>query len=116
MTAKEIQKRSAKAENLRVLQAEDGSFYVEGEKGKILYNVILDDQESNCTCGDFAMNSKKNPNFQCKHMLSVLNAIPKKEIENARFCEKHVPKLDERFITNIKNWGSSLRLTLVEFC
>jgi hypothetical protein len=35
-------------------------------------------------------------------MLSVLNAIPKKEIENARFCEKHVPKLDERFITNIK--------------
>ena len=102
MTATEIQKRNAKAENLRVLQAEDGSFYVESDKGKILYNVILDDQESSCTCGDFAKNSKKDSNFQCKHILSVMNAIPKKEIENARFCEKHVPKLDDRFITNIK--------------
>jgi len=102
MTAKEIQKRNAKAESLRVLQADDGSFYVESEKGKILYNVILDDEESSCTCGDFAMNSKKDSNFQCKHMLAVLSAIPKQEIENARFCEKHVPKLDDRFITNIK--------------
>jgi len=102
MTATEIQKRNAKAENLRVLQAEDGSFYVESDKGKILYNVILDDQESSCTCGDFAKNSKKDSNFQCKHILSVMNAIPKKEIENARFCEKHIPKLDDRFITNIK--------------
>ena len=79
MTAKEIQKRSVKAENLRVLQADDGSFYVESEKGKILYNVVLDDEESSCTCGDYAKNSKRDPNFQCKHMLSVLNAIPKKE-------------------------------------
>jgi predicted nucleic acid-binding Zn finger protein len=102
MSPKEIQTRNAKAENLRVLQAEDGSFYVESEKGKILYNVVLNDQESSCTCGDFAKNSKKDSNFRCKHILSVLNAIPKKEIENARFCEKHVPKLDDRFITNIK--------------
>jgi hypothetical protein len=102
MTAKEIQKRNAKAESLRVLQADDGSFYVESEKGKILYNVILDDEETSCTCGDFARNSKKDSNFQCKHMLAVLNAIPKQEIENARFCEKSVPKLDDRFMTNIK--------------
>ena len=102
MTAKEIQKRNAKAESLRVLQADDGSFYVESEKGKILYNVILDDEESSCTCGDFAKNSKKDPNFQCKQMLAVLNAIPKQEIENARYCEKHIPKLDDRFMTNIK--------------
>jgi predicted nucleic acid-binding Zn finger protein len=102
MTATEIQKRNAKAENLRVLQAEDGSFYVESDKGKILYNVVLDDQETSCTCGDFAKNSKKDSNFQCKHILSVMNAIPKKEIENARFCEKHIPKLNDRFITNIK--------------
>jgi predicted nucleic acid-binding Zn finger protein len=102
MTAKEIQKRNAKAESLRVLQADDGSFYVESEKGKILYNVILDDEESSCTCGDFARNSKKDSNFQCKHMLAVLNAIPKREVENARFCEKSVPKLDDRFMTNIK--------------
>ena len=102
MTAKEIQKRNAKAENLRVLQAEDGSFYVTSESGKILYNVVIDDQESSCTCGDFAKNSKRDPYFQCKHMLAVLNAIPKQEIKKARYCEKNVPKLDERFITNIK--------------
>ena len=102
MTAKEIQKRNAKAESLRVLQADDGSFYVESEKGKILYNVVLDDEENSCTCGDFAKNSKKDSNFQCKHMLAVLNAIPKQESGNARYCEKHVPKLDDRIMTNIK--------------
>jgi len=62
----------------------------------------MDDEESSCTCGDFAKNSKKDSNFQCKHMLSVMNAIPKREVGNAMFCEKSVPKLDERFITNIK--------------
>jgi len=102
MTAKEIQKRNAKAENLRVLQADDGSFYVESEKGKILYNVILDDEETSCTCGDFAKNIKKDSNFRCKHILSVMNAIPKKQIEDAQFLEKPVPKLDDRFMTNIK--------------
>jgi hypothetical protein len=103
MTAKEIQKRNAKAESLKVLQSEDGQFFVESEKGKILYNVILDDDETSCTCGDFAKNSKKDSNFRCKHILSVMNAIPKKEIENATFCEKHISKLDERFMTTIKN-------------
>ena len=102
MTAKEIQKRNAKAESLRVLQADDGSFYVESEKGKILYNVILDDEETSCTCGDWSRNSKKNADFRCKHMLAVMNAIPKREVENARFCEKSVPRLDDRFMTNIK--------------
>jgi len=103
MTATEIQKRNAKAESLRVLQAEDGQFFVESDQGKILYNVIMDDEESSCTCGDFAKNSKKDPDFRCKHMLSVMNAIPKQEIENARFCEKSIPKLDERFMINIKS-------------
>ena len=102
MTAKEIQKRNAKAESLKVLLSEDGQFFVESERGKILYNVILDDDETSCTCGDFAKNSKKDPNFRCKHMLSVMNAIPKREVENARFCDKSIPKLDDRFMTNIK--------------
>lgn len=41
MTAKELQKRNAKAENLRVLQTEDGQCFVESEKGKILCSVIF---------------------------------------------------------------------------
>lgn len=102
MTAKEIQKRNKKAEQLKVLQSDDGLLFVESAEGKILYNVVLGDEEDTCTCGDFARNIKKDPNFKCKHILSVLNAIPKKEIENAKFLEKHRPKLDERFLINIK--------------
>jgi hypothetical protein len=64
MTAKELQKRGARAELLRVLQTEDGSFYAESAEGKILYRVIADDQETSCTCADFTRNSKKDPNFQ----------------------------------------------------
>jgi flagellar biosynthesis GTPase FlhF len=31
-----------------------------------------------------------------------MNALPKKEVENAKFLDKLIPKLDERFLTNIK--------------
>jgi hypothetical protein len=31
-----------------------------------------------------------------------MNAIPKREVQNAMFCEKSASKLDDRFITNIK--------------
>jgi Ni,Fe-hydrogenase III large subunit len=67
MTAKELMKRNHKAENLRVLQTEDGSYFVESEKGKILYQVTLTDDETTCTCGDFAKNSRKDVKFRCKH-------------------------------------------------
>jgi len=102
MTAKEIQKRNAKAENLRVLQSEDGQYFVESEKGKVLYNVVLGDDANTCTCGDYTRNVKRDPAFTCKHILAVINAIPRKTVEDAQFCEKPVPKLDERFMTNIK--------------
>jgi len=102
MTAKEIQKRNKKADQLKVLQSDDGLLFVESAEGKILYNVVLGDEEDTCTCGDFARNIKKDPNFKCKHIISVMNAIPKSEVENAKFLEKHRPILDERFMTNIK--------------
>jgi len=102
MTAKELQKRGAKAESLRVLQTEDGSFYVESAEGKILYRVIADDQETVCTCADFTRNSKNDPNFQCKHILSVLSAAPTGEVEPALYLERKKPKLDERWIIEIE--------------
>ena len=102
MTAKELQKRNNKAENLRVLQAETGQFFCESEKGKILYQVTLTDDEASCTCGDFAKNSRKDPNFRCKHILSVMNSVPLGEIENGCFLEKKRPKLDERWIIEIE--------------
>jgi hypothetical protein len=103
MTAKELQKRGAKAEMLRVLQTEDGVFYSESAEGKILYRVIADDQETSCTCADFTRNSKKDPGFQCKHILSVLNCVPTGEVEPALYLERKKPKLDERFIISIEN-------------
>jgi hypothetical protein len=102
MTAKELQKRGAKAEMLRVLQTEDGAFYAESAEGKILYRVIADDQETSCTCADFTRNSKKDPDFQCKHILSVLNCVPTGDVESVQYLERKKPKLDERWIIEIE--------------
>ncbi len=102
MTAKELQKRNGKAEQLKVLQSEDGQFFVESGEGKILYNVVLNDSGDSCTCGDWAKNSKRDPSFHCKHILAVYNAIPKKQVESATFLEKPMPRLDERWITKIE--------------
>ena len=102
MSPKEIAARNRKSEQLKVLETDDGQFFVESEKGKVLYNVVLGDDRNSCTCGDYAINIKKDSNFTCKHILSVLNAIPKKEVETANFIEKHIPKLDDRFLMNIK--------------
>ena len=102
MSPKEIQKRNLKAENLRVLQSEDGQFFVESEKGKVLYNVLLGDDGNRCTCGDYSTGIRRDKNHQCKHILAVINAIPRKIVEDAKFCEKPIPKLDERWITKIE--------------
>ena len=103
MSPKEIQKRNVKAENLRVLQSEDGQFFVESEKGRVLYRVVLGDDSNTCTCGDFSTGIRRDKNHQCKHIFAVFNAIPTKAVEDAHFCEKPVPKLDERWITKIEN-------------
>lgn len=101
MTAKELQRKNLKSENLRVLQTVDGSYYVESSEGKILYNVVLTDDEIHCNCGDWTRNSKRDPNFRCKHILSVLNCIPNGQIEGAHFLDRKKPQLDPRFIISI---------------
>jgi predicted nucleic acid-binding Zn finger protein len=102
MTAKELQKRNAKAENLRVLQTEDGSYYVESAEGKILYNVVLSDDESGCTCGDYVKNIRQDANFRCKHILAVLNCVSNGNVESAKVLDRKKPKLDERWIIEIE--------------
>jgi hypothetical protein len=102
MTAKELQKRNGKSENLRVLQTEDGSYFCESSEGKILYNINISDEGMSCTCGDWARNSKKDSSFRCKHILSVINCIPKGEVEGAHFLEKKKPRLDERWIIELE--------------
>lgn len=61
MTAKELQKRNGKSENLRVLQTEDGSYFCESSEGKILYNININDDGMSCTCGDWAPKSTHLP-------------------------------------------------------
>ncbi len=102
MTAKEIQKRNIKADQLKVMQSDDGQFFVESSKGKILYNVTLNGDDKSCTCGDFATNHKKDSAFKCKHILSVENSVSEKDIEPTKFLDKNIPRLKEEFITDIK--------------
>ena len=101
MTAKELQKRNGKSENLRVLQTEDGNYFCESSEGKILYNVNVNDEGMSCTCGDFSRNSKRDANFRCKHILSVINCIPNGQVEGAHFLDRKKPQLDQRFIISI---------------
>jgi hypothetical protein len=102
MTAQEIQKRNQRAQKLKVIQVDDGAYYVESSEGKICYKVSLDDGTPSCTCGDFARNSRTDPTFTCKHIVAVLDCIPKGDVEEAQYLEKKRPKLDERFIIEIE--------------
>jgi hypothetical protein len=101
MTAQELQKRNERAQKLRVIQVDENSFYVESSEGKICYRVGIEDGELSCTCGDFARNIRQDPNFRCKHIVSVQNCVSEGDLESGKFFERKKPKLDERFITTI---------------
>ena len=104
MTTVELQKRSEKAQNLRVIQVDETSFYVESDEGKICYKVyFVDENQCSCTCGDFARGIKNDQSFKCKHVLAVMSCVPNGEQEKAQFLERRKPKLDERFVTTIEN-------------
>lgn len=99
MTAVELLKRDERSADLQVFKASDSDYFVESSKGKISYKVILNNGHRACSCGDFANNIQKNPDFVCKHILAVMNANG-----NAQKLTilKNKPKLDDRFITNLK--------------
>jgi len=102
MTAKEIQKRNVKANQLKVMLSDQGKYFVESSKGKILYNVVFDGDVHGCTCGDYARNAKKDPEFKCKHILAVENSAPEEDAATVKFLDKNTPKLKEGFLKNIK--------------
>jgi len=101
MTAKEIQKRSERAQQLRVLQVSDTIFFVESAEGKIAYKIILSDEEVSCSCGDFTRNVKSDPDFRCKHLIALFHT-EKGQMLQTEFLDKKKVKLDERFITEIE--------------
>ena len=95
-----VQKRNNKAQNLRVIQVEEGDHFVSSEDGLILYKVTCGNGDKNsCTCGDFARGIKTDPNHLCKHILTVMNC--EHDAEKAKYLEKAQPKLDPRFILQI---------------
>jgi hypothetical protein len=102
MVAREVQKRNEKAQHLRVLQTDDGAYFCESEEGKILYKVVINHEGMSCTCGDWARGSKKEPDFQCKHLRSLLNFLPTGEVEGAHYLDRKKPQLDPRFIISIE--------------
>jgi hypothetical protein len=101
MNTKEIQKRNGKSKRLRVLRTNE-NLYAESEEGKILYKLNETDDGISCTCGDYARGVKSDTQFHCKHIMSYIDSVPNGDAENAEFLEKRKPKLDERFIINIK--------------
>ena len=104
MTTAELQKRSEKSQNLRVIQVDETWYYVESDEGKICYKVcFVDENQYSCTCGDFARGIKSDQSFKCKHVLAVMSCVPNGEQEKAQFLERRKPKLDERFVTTIEN-------------
>jgi predicted nucleic acid-binding Zn finger protein len=99
MTTKEMQKRSERSQDLRVLKS-NGNFFVESAEGMVLYKVNQEGEGKYlCTCGDYARGIKTEANFQCKHILAVLSCVIS---EPAEFLERKKPKLDERFIKTIE--------------
>ena len=102
MTTAEVVKRNQKAESLKVYQSDVTDFFVESSDGKILYRVFFDGDTNHCTCPDYVSRSKSDANFRCKHILAVADCIATHEIGGADLLEKAKPKLDERFIINIK--------------
>lgn len=115
MTAQEAAvKRNEKAQSLKVWQVDDTWFYVESEEGKIAYKCCVTDRGDFCNCGDFATKSKNDPSFKCKHLLAVINSIPRNEVLEAQFLDKRKPRLDERFIKNIDGKDFALYVGLLD--
>jgi hypothetical protein len=103
MSPKELQKRNERSQNLRVIQVDEDTYYVESSEGKICYRVMFEGDSVSCTCGDFSRGIKADANFRCKHIISVFNSIPNGEIQHGQMLERSKPKLDERFIIKIEN-------------
>ena len=103
MTAKELQKRNEKSQHLRVIQVDEEQYYVESSEGKICYRVTFEGDSATCTCGDYSRGIKSDPNFKCKHIISVYNCIPAGEVQHGQLLERAKPKLNDRFIIKIEN-------------
>jgi len=99
MTTKEQVQRESKSNGLRVFKTADDQYYVESSEGKIAYRVSGSNGSKSCSCGDYTNKIEKDPSFQCKHILAVINGNG--NIRNVEIIKTEKPKLDESFIKKI---------------
>jgi predicted nucleic acid-binding Zn finger protein len=100
MTTKEQVQRENKSNGLKVFKTADNQYYVESSEGKIAYRVSGSNGTKSCSCGDYTNKIEKDPSFQCKHILAVINGNG--NIRNIEVTQNQSPKLDDRFIIEIK--------------
>lgn len=113
MTIKEMQKRNEKAQQLRVIQVEEGGYFVESGDGKVAYKCLVSDEKEFCSCLDFQKNAPGDPTFRCKHLMAILNCVPE-GAEKKAFLKKRQPKIDECFFKNIEGKDFVLYVGLLD--
>ena len=101
MTATELQARVEKSQFLPVISVGNGVFFVESSDGKISYRVEITDNAITCTCADYQKNARNNKDFQCKHILAMTGS-DNDDIKMREYLDKNNPKLDSRWIMNLK--------------
>ncbi len=74
------EQRSARAERVRVEEAEPYGWIArseEGNGGGQLYHLFCDPQTRHlaCTCADFIYRGNAEPGFECKHVVATLKFI-----------------------------------------
>ena len=85
---------------LKVIRVNDEEYWVENPEQRACSKVVITTEEESCSCADFMIQIQKDPEFKCRHILSVVNGNG--NVKDAEFVEKRRPKLDERFIKNIQ--------------
>ncbi len=98
------QKRTQRAEQLRVFQTSQEDFWVESSDGKIAYRIFFNVKRKvgKCTCPDYQVMVKSDGDYKCKHLLATAEAVRNNDTEKAEHIKKMKPKLDKKFIINIK--------------
>ena len=71
------EQRAAKAERVKVSEAEPYGWVAESELGKEFYILYSDPHVKRlvCTCADFIYRGKDDPRYECKHVTAVLKFI-----------------------------------------
>jgi len=110
MKSNDIATRNGKSNGMKVFRMQDGQFYVESAEGKICYKVIVSNGTKSCSCADYINGITKDSTFLCKHILAVINGNG--NIKNIEVVNDQPPKLDNRFIIEIKRKDTTKEFVL----